>query len=450
MTEEAPSDEPARQPASENPWYVLMTVAGPQDGETIDWDRHLQNQRYFNGWMAQALTEDDKQRLINQGCATAEDLAPLTDAEKREIARQLGTRCPEAARPDPSKSLVDLASCAFAAQLVCSGFIFPGGASFRYARFKGDANFEHATFLRDTDFDDTDFLRGTNFQAAKFEEGAYFRRAEFSRDALFQQAIFQEATRFLFAELKQDAHFQQAAFQAIADFEGATFTGHAFFNHATFSRASVFRNAKFKSPTKFENVTFDREHASPPQFSGATLHEETRWDGIKTWPLPGSGHNPADFILAYEKLKHLMDDQKKLDSEHMFHKLELQSKAIAETGTLASFASWLYRILSDYGWSIQRPAIGLGIVFALGWILIYADQISEQRFGDGEFLGGWTYGAVSLSNVFGFLGLGGTFLADDLKTLTGFSQVVSGLQTFFSLILIFLLGLALRNRFRIK
>ena len=52
--------------------------------------------------------------------------------------------------------------------------------------------------------------------------------------------------------------------------------------------------------------------------------------------------------------------------------------------------------------------------------------------------------------MFGFLGFSRTFLSDEIKTLTAFSEVVSATQTIVGLILFFLLGLALRNRFRIK
>jgi hypothetical protein len=53
-------ETPALKDASQNPWYVLMTVAGEQVGIGLDFDKelHARNRRYFNGWMASTLSEE--------------------------------------------------------------------------------------------------------------------------------------------------------------------------------------------------------------------------------------------------------------------------------------------------------------------------------------------------------------------------------------------------------
>ncbi len=82
--------------------------------------------------------------------------------------------------------------------------------------------------------------------------------------------------------------------------------------------------------------------------------------------------------------------------------------------------------------------------------MIFIAEWFEHWFGSNEYLGFGQSFALSLSNVFGFLGFSRTFLSDEIKTLTAFSEVVSATQTIVGLILFFLLGLSLRNRFRIK
>ena len=69
-------EEPERKSAADNPWYVLMTVA-----------------------------EEQKKELIEDGRATEDDLAPLTEKKETEIAAALAKRCPEAKRPDLGDSL---------------------------------------------------------------------------------------------------------------------------------------------------------------------------------------------------------------------------------------------------------------------------------------------------------------------------------------------------------
>ncbi|MEP5376638.1 MAG: hypothetical protein ABJQ14_12755, partial [Hyphomicrobiales bacterium] len=46
---------PDLKPANENPWYVLATLYGEQDGEEIDWELHEKNRRAWNAWAGSAL-----------------------------------------------------------------------------------------------------------------------------------------------------------------------------------------------------------------------------------------------------------------------------------------------------------------------------------------------------------------------------------------------------------
>ncbi|MFK7942674.1 MAG: pentapeptide repeat-containing protein [Paracoccaceae bacterium] len=377
MTDDANTPEkPALKDASTNPWYVLMTVAGEQPDEGRPWaydeDLHARNRRYFNGWMAQSLSEGAKQKLIAEERATAEDLADLTDEETAAIAQAFAYRCPNAEPLDATHPRCSLKGIESTARVVCVGFVFSGVANFRDATFSRYADFSDATFSGDADFSD----------------------------------------------------------------------------------------AKFKSKTVFANVTFQPPRASPPQFYNAELHEDTSWERITTWPLPGPGHDASDFVRAYEKLKLLMDDKNKLYSEHMFHRLELQSRQIAEPNTLATRASRLFGWVSDYGWSISRPATGLFVLALFGWMVIFLNQALTYgadvicKTVDGQTVPGALMPLesvkLSISNIFGFLGFARTFMRDTLGCLTPLSEIVSMAQSFLGVIFLFLMVLALRNRFRIK
>ena len=199
-------------------------------------------------------------------------------------------------------------------------------------------------------------------------------------------------------------------------------------------------------------------YGEPPKYFNADLHEDTRWKGIKVWPVP-KGENAADeadyFIRSYERLKLLMAGQNKVHHELMFQRRELRCREIAEPHSLATWGYRIFRWLSDYGWSITRPAGGLVANVGLEWFLIYYFEWTEFLLAKltgktAELLGFGQSFALSVSNVFGFLGLSRSFLVDEIKTLTAASEIVSPTQTILGLILFFLLGLALRNRFRIK
>jgi len=47
---DAPETPEGLRPANENPWYILMTLYGEQEGEEIDWELHEKNRRAWNAW----------------------------------------------------------------------------------------------------------------------------------------------------------------------------------------------------------------------------------------------------------------------------------------------------------------------------------------------------------------------------------------------------------------
>ncbi|MEM9097203.1 MAG: pentapeptide repeat-containing protein [Pseudomonadota bacterium] len=399
------TDEIKRKPANQNPWYVLMTVAGEQD--FFEDKLHQRNRRYWNGWAAGALSDEDKAKLITEDRVPEADLAPLSDQELSEIKAALKERLGTDEIPAPGRGIA-FKGTTFEKSLVCEGFLFPTYANFRSAAFSGYAYFQSATFSSYADF----------------------RSAAFSGDAFFLSAAFSE----------------------YANFQTATFSSYADFRSAAFSEGVRFDNAQFNATTKFKDAKFS---TSPPAYFGAELHQETDWHGIK-WPdVPKDSDAARHHRYAYEQLRLLMSDQKKHGDEHFFLRMELRCKE-AE-GSMRRFeriASKLFGAFADYGWSAGRPfrwLVGL-CTFGAGAIYFCEDPNSLGRFmgaNPADALGLGQAIAVSLSNVFPFLSLGRFFLGEELRSLTTASEVIAGVQLFFGPLFLFLILLALRNRFRL-
>lgn len=262
-------------------------------------------------------------------------------------------------------------------------------------------------------------------------------------------------------------------FSGHANFQKANFIGPALFFSATFTQNADFSDATFQSLTRFGRLRDPGAHvrflSEPPQFFGATLHEDTDFTDVEWPPVPDDSDledrraRAIRHRRAYERLKLLMDGQKKVADELMFQRRELRCREAEATGDWRSREWWvagvsrLFGALSDYGWDPVKSAIYLCGLLLTGWALIFIAEWWDYNLGawpdpdrPAEYLGFWQSGALSLSNVFGFLGFNRTFLADEVRTLTAISEIVSGTQTVVGLILFFLLGLALRNRFRIK
>ena len=301
--EPEPTRNPRLKPAATNPWYVLMTVAGEQTGQDLnvtdqhrghDTDLHARNRRLWNAWMAQALSEEEKARLIAEGRASQDDLAPLIGAERAEIGKALAERCPAARHLNPVERL-DLSDTAVTTLFSAAGFLFPQDVEFRSATFSGDAYFENATFFGSTCFSDASFSGHALFENAiffgaralfsgvTFAGDAFFRGATFSGDTVFSSANFSGPADFRDATLSgEDTSFDSAAFCNAAFFRRTTISGRVSFGSARFFRNVYFSNATFASSTRFRAVRFQRE---PPEFFDARLHEDTNVTDVD-WPDP--------------------------------------------------------------------------------------------------------------------------------------------------------------------
>ena len=201
-----------------------------------------------------------------------------------------------------------------------------------------------------------------------------------------------------------------------------------------------------KSTTDFTNVKFAR----PPEFFGAKLHEGTTWRGV-TWPVSPELARAAEYVEAYERLKFEMDRLKKHGAELDFFALELQCQRVA-LGFWKGLPIALYGALCGHGRYYMRPLGILLIVVILGAVPIRA-----------HFGGGWSFatftehpiggGALDLSfaNTFSFLGIRKDLIDPGLlQGLPGWLKVVATIQTILGIVLLFLFGLGIRNRFRIK
>ncbi|HXW73050.1 MAG TPA: hypothetical protein VEK34_16775 [Methylocella sp.] len=188
--------------------------------------------------------------------------------------------------------------------------------------------------------------------------------------------------------------------------------------------------------TFFERAQFKK---SPPKFFGATLHEGTVWPDLKTWPLPKTKDEAGDFIRAYERLKLEMDRLKKHEDELNFFALELQSRRISQ-GIWKGFPILIYGALSDYGRSYIRPLITLGVVAAIG-------AIAFSYFAARPILEAIGLSCANTLNVFGFRK---DFFDLAKMDLGPWLDVIAAIQTILGAILLFLVGLGIRNKFRMK
>jgi uncharacterized protein YjbI with pentapeptide repeats len=463
-------EKPKLKPSNENAWYCLATVYGEQEGKG-DENLAKQNRMAWNRWMAVALSQEQRAELLKKGVDELE-LTPLKAEERVAFLKAFATRT-IGALPDPSET-VDFRGVHFERPAPFGGFIFPTDALFDGAAFDQFAGFLKTVFLRNaifhkTVFSDMAYFHGTafadmvSFLEATFSSHFFFKDAtvsglvfftkatgfgradfsgtSFSRLALFSQTIFHTVADFKNVKFLDDASFDQATFANNVFFGNSIFAGAADFSGAEFAGIADFISCEFKSHTSFVGAKFK---ACVPAFFDTRLPEAIVW-GKSEWPLPSKDTNAAlQQAVAYERLKAEMDRLNRHVEAQFFFAKELRAQREGEPSYSPQRAfNFAYQILGFYGASAELPILWLWVLFVLGFgFFALVPVYKSAPLGYDEAAG------LSFTNLISFLPYKPN--KEIFDGLSPIAKIIGDLQSLLGVILLFLLGLALRNRFRMK
>ena len=162
---------------------------------------------------------------------------------------------------------------------------------------------------------------------------------------------------------------------------------------------------------------------------------------------------------SWDRLALIMSRQEKLAERHEFFRLKMRAQRWRDgRWRLSSIANWLFDISSDYGWGMRRAfCLWTGHILA-GMIVLALAALACPSYLDLGHRQIFWYGLlVSFANANAILGLAseGGYLHDarlDLVNATEADSVFSAVgtvQAIFGPILLFLVLLTLRNRFRL-
>ena len=388
---------------------------------------------------------------------------------------------------------------------------FAGLADFSNATFVGAAGFKHTVFRKRPRFDSAVFENSAYFKGATFTETTVFNKAEFKVSAYFDDSKFLPiqgangssfgGVGFVNSVFAGEVSFQRAVFNVRANFEGARFQDHANFRNTlfdkhgdfqrvTFDRTTDFTSAKFMREVRFHDSTFmsttyfrNAVFMQPPKFFGTELHEDTDLSGIK-WRRAESFYasswwskitprrsksasrsslekpesdvvDASSAIQAWDRLTLIMSKLEKVPERHEFHRLRMRAQRRRDGVGVLSFANWVFEISCDYGWSVKR---------ALIWWILHVVGVAFLIFCYARIMGSASWDllldslSVSFSNAHAFFRLTseGGYLYEARQRLgasvldTSVLSIVGTVQTVIGPILLFLLLLTLRNRFRLR
>ncbi|KID57142.1 hypothetical protein JF50_07830 [Pseudoalteromonas luteoviolacea] len=358
----------------------------------------------------------------------------------------------------------DFKNVTFSGYTVFSGATFSGDANFKRAGFSGLADFVSVNFNNGVDFTKANFIFDISFGGTQFNGLLDFLGANFLGEALFRDVTFSNS-----------ANFSNTAFCSTADFNNANFGGYADFLEAIFSDHVEFNNAVFESTFKFKPNS--SEEVVSLDFRGAAFNKLFLISGNYTC-IPDLRQTKTSHHLDLSELKVQLKRTAEgvgaigeraidpLDSERLCRLKEIaesnkdQIRALAFHADEQRASRWIalnpwqsildsfYSLTSNYGQSIFRPFVFLMMsIFVFSHVTIsYADSKKDVQL--------TTAIVISVATVTPFMAISKDARSNNIKKIFSNdipeSYVMYGyFHSFCSFIFIFLIGLGLRNRFRI-
>ncbi len=383
---------------------------------------------------------------------------------------------------------------------------FKFGADFTNATFGQNADFRNSRFRDHAFFEDTIFENAANFTDVAFLKMATFENVTFSGTVLFGNAGFYGLTTFENAKFGDSAWFERANFDDDVSFENATFSGMAHFDgprqaeranvpnqqdtgtyfqsisfsHARFKGLASFNHRAFRDDIDFSNAYF----ANPPDFRATSNWENLDWTGTRfefqSYAALGKIKLPVrrwtavnDTVTRLRRLRGIAKEIHAVDAELNIFILERQ----AERGILwhdwwfgisrsRLFGWWrpltvttlmlLYSWTSNCGRSVILPLVWLSAT-NWGFWLLYTNLIDRPLFipikkalFDLTFASAVPFGATSRPAYRSAVELLFQKGIDGPVNIPWQFQVASATQSIVNLVLVFLLGLALRNYFKFR
>ncbi len=317
--------------------------------------------------------------------------------------------------------------------------------------FEKLANFSFFIFPALTNFKNTHFLETANFIHAIFYE------AKFIDTYFFKNALFNKI------EVSVQIDFSEANFLITASFNGAEINGVIKFNQTIFHNSSLFYAATFNQSAHFIGTKFEYY---VPRFYNATLNADMIWrSDVNNWPTTERHekdktdvHHTARILENRNAYENLASHMKKMDrdhDEHFFFRQETRCRQQFEKNYFTYCSYWLYEKFANYGYGVESA------VAAWFWHMVLGAQaIAIVAFANACWkAGAWETAKsvlcsipLSFANAHGFLPFhkGAVSGCYELFEKNLLFNIIWGFQTILGVILLFLLLLTLRIRFRLK
>jgi len=374
---------------------------------------------------------------------------------------------------------------------------FEGVGVFDDARFES-ASFVQATFQRDARFDKAEITKTGDFRWAIFCDDVWFRESRFSAEMWFRQARFERTANFedcrfpvsarhftgafRFARFKEPANFGRKGFKAFAAFDEAIFEAPPGVEDAGREADKRFRAAirsaeiairkdvaelrrRLKPQPIAQFVSLVRQTAFWRSEEEKEEDEESRPRTIEEGALDLQEKYLGALEGGARVLKTQMEMRRARSLEQRFYRYELLARRRRpSTPPAERLASMVFEQFAEFGDDYLRPLLwllGLTAGFAgVYWLASSTVEDLRHLAGRGTLNGLLEAFSFSGRNVFRPFGVWtaerealGAWAFDLLEggpAAKGLAmRLLASLQSLSSIVLGFLLGLALRRKFQI-
>ena len=321
---------------------------------------------------------------------------------------------------------------------------FYGKATFREAIFRAEADFHQSEFYGGAIFEKTCFHLRANFQQNQFYEIAEFRKTNFYKQAIFEEVDFHEVANFYNVNFYKQAIFKKTKFSAKADFKNTKFEGKTDFQYVNAKYDVNFDSTDFQNFADFSYM----KCKWVPNFRLCSFNKKISIHGFQFPEIPPEEQQKerkvSDFTDRYRALKLMAQEAGDQDIKLKAFAGEMRAKRYIETtGVVALITkcvvlipNYLYGWFSNFGQSLWRPLLALVIVAFVLTLIVH-----------NFFCIDWFKALfTSLNILFPF---GNELIQANARESQSFLRVVF-VGRILALPLLFLFGLAVRNRFLMK
>jgi len=382
-----------------------------------------------------------------------------------------------------------------------------GVANFYYTTFEGELHFENTEFEGDVDFRYSKFLIGKDVnedimrpQRRRINE---FTNSKFKGYVSFSGSVFEGEVEFYLTKFEGGAHFNLESISGDISFFGATFKGEfrfgsskhkdniLSFNQAVFSGKTVFASSKDSSGkiSQFStsNTIFEAPVLIDLPFKTAPDFSKTRF--LKTVIIEETWQNDESNVeKEFENIEHknleTMENKCRFFKNYFsnignhfkeieYFKYEMRARGERlktkegrkdlKQNCLDYFLFLCYKKFSDHGTSVRRPLMWLFVSLCFFTAIPYINPLFCDFINNINTILKWivfklSFGCNCLDDWKGFDfidNFGRTILPlskfeDSASGWSGWQKFLVIIQIFINTILLFLIALGLRSKFKIR